>query len=446
MTQAYAPSQVMTRFPAFLRPFIGQGPMVIGVRIVAAGLAFVAQVLASRLIGAEDFGRYALALVWLLILGHFATLGTNQLVCRYLSSYTVKGETDRALGLLYFVIMLSGGTSLLVATTGLLAVHSGFFDLPDVTVTLATMVLLFMPLLTLQDYLEAISRGLDKPLRGIAPSYLTRHVAVIIGIALVVVLGLDANAVVLLSFTLTGLVVTLVLQASLLHRSLRRALGKTSPVYNRKSWFWTALPMAGIDLTKLLFKNGDVLILGLFVAPELVATYFAATRISQILDYVPYSVTATTAQKYAAHHARGDRFRLQRLIAKASLANVVLSAIIALAIGLAAPWLLSLFGPSYGEGAQIVVILACGLVASALFGPGEDVLNMLGQERVCSFVHIVVLLVALALYLIFVPMFGIVAAACITSLALVLRDMLLAFFAYRNLGLLLPVGFGFASH
>lgn len=420
--------------------------MVIGVRVVAAGLALVAQVLASRLIGAEDFGRYALALVWLLILGHFATLGTNQLVCRYLSSYTVKGETDRALGLLYFVITLSGGTSFVIAAAGLAAVYSGFFDLPDVTVTLATMVLLFMPLLTLQDYLEAISRGLDKPLFGIAPSYLVRHLAVVIGVSVVFLLGINADAIVLLSFTITGLVVTLVLQASLIHRSLRRALGKASPVFHRKSWFWTALPIAGIDLTKLLFKNGDVLILGLFVAPELVATYFAATRISQILDYVPYGVTAATAQKYAAHHARGDRVSLQRLIAKASLANVLLSIVIALVIGLGSSWLLSLFGPSYSDGAQIVVILACGLTASALFGPGEDVLNMLGQERICSLVHIAVLLVALSLYFAFVPTFGIVAAACITSLALVLRDMLLAFFAYRKLGLLLPVGIGFVSH
>jgi O-antigen/teichoic acid export membrane protein len=77
-----------------------QGLTVIGVRVIGAGLALVAQILAARMIGPEDFGRYSLLLVWLLLMGHGATVGTNQLICRFLSQYLEAGERHAAAGLL----------------------------------------------------------------------------------------------------------------------------------------------------------------------------------------------------------------------------------------------------------------------------------------------------------------------------------------------------------
>ncbi|NGP18588.1 oligosaccharide flippase family protein [Devosia chinhatensis] len=73
---------------------------VMAIRIGGAGLALAAQVLASRIMGAEEFGRYALVLVYLLLFGHFATFGTAQLLCRLLAEYLERGERGRALGLL----------------------------------------------------------------------------------------------------------------------------------------------------------------------------------------------------------------------------------------------------------------------------------------------------------------------------------------------------------
>ena len=443
MTRALDITQLAARLPARLRPLLGQGPTVIAVRIVAAGLALGAQVLASRLIGAEDFGRYAITLVWLLMLGHSATLGTNQLICRSLSSYLARNEPGQALGLLRFAISLAGGVSIALALLGLAAVHSGLLDFSATTLSLATMALIFVPLLTLQDYLEAISRGLDKPLLGIAPSFLVRQLALIGGLGTAFALGMDADAVLVLSFTLGGLVLTVLFQAGLLFRTLRAAVNGADAHYDRWSWFCTALPMAAVDLSEMVFKNGDILVLGLFVASEHVAIYFAATRISQILDYVPYGVSAVTAQKYAALHAGGDGVGLQHLIAKATLANVAVIAAMGLAIAVAAPWLLGLFGKSYGAGVDIVMILTAGLLFASLLGPGEDVLNMLGQERICSLVHIMVLLLAICLLIIIVPNFGIAGAAGVSALVLGVRAALLCYFAYSRLGLVLPIGLGF---
>ena len=53
-----------------ITPFLaGQAVRLIAIRVIGAGLGLLAQVVASRFLGAEEFGRFALVFVWLLLLG-----------------------------------------------------------------------------------------------------------------------------------------------------------------------------------------------------------------------------------------------------------------------------------------------------------------------------------------------------------------------------------------
>jgi O-antigen/teichoic acid export membrane protein len=210
------------------------------------------------------------------------------------------------------------------------------------------------------------------------------------------------------------------------------------PQYKLSQWFKTALPMAGADITEMLLLNADILILGLFVEPEIVAYYFAATRLAQILAYVPYGATAATAQKYAALAAPADRPELQSLIGKTATLATTATAIAALMLALLAGPLLSLFGEGYATAAPVVAVLSLGILLSCAFGPGEDVLNMLGEERLCSLGFLLALAVNITLNFALIPFFGIVGAAIATVSALALRGALLAYFAKVRLGLVLP--------
>jgi O-antigen/teichoic acid export membrane protein len=96
-------------------------------------------------------------------------------------------------------------------------------------------------------------------------------------------------------------------------------------VYEIRAWLRSALPVSLVDATDVLFLNADILILGLFVEAELVAFYFAATRLAQMLGYVPYGVSAVSAQRFAALGASRDTDRLQSMIQTAALGSTVLS-------------------------------------------------------------------------------------------------------------------------
>ncbi|MHB2266960.1 lipopolysaccharide biosynthesis protein [Aliihoeflea sp. PC F10.4] len=421
--------------------FSRTGISVMGLRVGAAALAFVAQIAAARLVGAEAFGSYALVLVWLFLLGHGATVGTNQLVCRFVSEYRAKGDAGAALGLLHFALALALGVSLIVTLVALAIIHFGPTGLSPQMVTLATLAFLVIPLLVLQEFLEAIARGLDKPLLGIGPAMLLRHLAILAGVGFVFATGGSADAVTIMSFTVGGLAASVAVQYLLLRGELKKLLAGARATYRIGCWFKVAMPVALLEASEILFHNADILILGLFMPPEIVAFYFAATRLAQILSYVPYGISAATAQKYAALAAQGERHELQRLVGAATTLSTTLAIAGALFLWVFAGPLLALFGDGYDAATSVVPVLCLGIVMACALGPGEDILTMTGGERLCALGFFIALFANLALNFTLIPIMGMTGAAIATATALALRGIILAIFAHRQLGIVLPAGF-----
>lgn len=421
-------------------PIIRSSISIILVRIVGAGLALLAQVVASRIIGAEEFGRYSLMLVWLLLLGHGATAGTNPLLCRYIAQYLKSGDIPVIAGLLRWAISVVLAAGMTLGVSAVLLIHAGMVAVSPELILLAMLAFSAIPLLVLQDFLESIARGIDRPALGIVPAYLVRHLAIILGVGSAFLLGHQAGAVTVMSMTIIGLAISLAVQFVLLRRHLGGMLRAAAPVYRRREWVRTTLPLALGEAAEVLLLNADILILGMFVEPELVAYYFAATRLAQVLTYIPYGMSAATAQRMAALAEARERGQLQTLINHTTLVSGGLTLLTALVMAVLAPNLLTLFGSEYAQAAPLVAILAGGIAFACLLGPGEDTLNMLGQERAGLACMAAALAVNLALSLFLVPRMGAAGAAWASAIALATRGLLAAGFAKRNLNLYLPLG------
>ncbi len=417
------------------------GAQVLAARLAGAALAYVAQVLAARYLGQDGFGVYALALVWLTLLGHLSVGGTNQALCRYVAQALATGDHATVRGFLRFgiVFALGAGTLLGLGAVAVVTLTSGLVD--EIYVLPLAIAFLAVPLLAIQDNLEAIARSFDKPLLGIGPAYLVRHGASILAFAGLALSPLTPSPTLALAGAMVAILAGIVAQVALLRAALREALPVGPPRYAIRLWLRTALPIALVDTTELLLLNADVLVVGLFFPPDAVAIYFAATRITQILEYIRYSASAATGQRYAALSAMGHRAELYHLVALVTLATSALTLAGAAALSLAAPLLLGFFGPSFATAAWLVPILASGMVVACLCGPGEDILTMLGEERVCALSFAVSLAVNIGLLFLLIPAFGLAGAAIASAATMACRSLALAGYAYARLGIVLPLGF-----
>ena len=415
---------------------------VFAIRIGAAGFAYVGQVLMARLMGGTEYGIFAAIWVWIAILGHSATLGLSQGACRFIPADQARGDLAAVRAYLIGGATVTLGSALAVALGGLALVwvEGSLLEGPYAAPLLVAA--LVLPLFALQDYCEGVARGQNWAVLAIAPPYLLRQGLIMAAMLAAVGFGAPAEARVAVLCTLVATGIAVSIQAALLLRRLQAILPTGPRRYAWRRWLRACLPIAGSDLATSAASFIDVVVLSLLVPPATVGLYFAATRIQQFVVFVHFAATAATAQRFTAAHAAGDRARLADLIALQARLTLAATVVIGIAVLAAAPLLLGLFGPEFRDSLPLLAVLVAGSVAASAFGPGEDLLNMLGGERLAAGVAVGMLGLAGGLCFILVPMLGVTGAAVAMALATVVRAAAMAWAAHAVHGLVTPVRIG----
>jgi O-antigen/teichoic acid export membrane protein len=111
----------------------------------------------------------------------------------------------------------------------------------------------------------------------------------------------------------------------------------------------------------------------------------------------------------------------------------------------AGPFLLSLFGPSFVDGHMIMAVLFCGILAKAMVGPGEVLLTMAGEQKICAAVYGLALAANLGLNIMLIPAWGLLGAATATAGAMVIEAILLHIVIRRKLGIAMFIAAGVAN-
>lgn len=414
---------------------------VFAIRIAAAGFAYVAQVLMARLMGGAEYGIFAAIWVWIAILGHSATLGLSQGACRFLPADQARGDEAAVRAYLLGGLAVTLSAAVAVAVAGLALVWAGGSLLAGPYAAPLLVAALVLPLFALQDYCEGIARSQNWAVLAIAPPYLLRQGLIMAAMLIAVGLGAPAEARVAVLCTLIATAVAVGVQAGLLVLHLRRILSPGPRRYAWRRWFRACLPIAASDLASAGFNFVDVVVLSLLAPPATVGLYFAATRIQQFVVFVHFAATAATAQRFTAAHAAGDAAGLAALVRMQARLTLAATILVGVAVLSAAPLLLGLFGPEFRDSLPILAVLVAGSVCASAFGPGEDLLNMLGGERLAALVTVLMLGLAAILCLALVPALGVLGAALGMALATTLRAVAMAGVAKSVHGLTTPVRF-----
>ncbi|GJD29386.1 hypothetical protein PMNALOAF_0619 [Methylobacterium adhaesivum] len=412
---------------------------VFAIRIASAAFAYGAQVLMARLMGGAEYGIFAAVWVWIGILGHSATLGLSQGACRFLPADGALGRDDALRGFLLGGAVVTVASAGLIAGLGLLvlraegALLAGPYGAP---LLLAAAIL---PLFALQDFCEGVARSQNWAVLAIAPPYLLRQGLIMAAMVGAVWFGAPAEAWVAVACTLLATALSAALQAVWLITRLRLAGPRA---YRWRPWLRACLPIALTDLASAGFNVIDVVILGLLMPPATVGLYFAATRIQQFVVFVHFAASAATAQRFAALHAAGDRTGLAALVRMQAGLTLAATLAVGAMLLLAAPLLLGLFGPDFRDSLPILAVLIAGSVVASVFGPGEDLLTMLGGEGICAAITVAMLGLAAGLCCLLVPIFGVIGAAFAMAIAATARGLVMAVAAHAIHGIATPVGLG----
>ncbi len=405
------------------------------IRVVSAGMAYLAQILLARWMGGSDYGVYVYVWTWVLLLGSMLDFGISASAQKIIPEYRASGADDQLRG------FLSGSRWATLAASGLVALllAAVVFALSG-SIDPATVLPLYLGCLTLPAFVVAntqdgIARSHDWMKLGLMPQFIIRQGLIIGFTAGLFVLGFQLGAVAAMAASCAAVWIAMIGQMIALNRKLRGHVPAGPRAYDFRGWLATSLPILLVESFYLLLSYTDVLVLQQFRPAEEVGVYYAVVKTLALVSFIHYAMSATTAHRFTEYHAAGDKERLAAYVRHAivwtfwpSLGATVLL----LALGEPILWL---FGPQFTEGYGIMFVAAIGLMVRAAIGPVERLLNMLGHQNVCALAYALAFGVNLVLCLVLVPRFGGYGAAAATSAALTFETVLLFWIVRRRLGL-----------
>ncbi|MEO8668537.1 MAG: polysaccharide biosynthesis C-terminal domain-containing protein, partial [Bauldia sp.] len=321
--------------------------------------------------------------------------------------YLVRREDGLLRGVLFASRVHGIVASSTIAAVGILGLYffggsvSNYYVIPLYLAAFA------LPMLAIGEIQEGITRSFNWANMSLWLTFILRPILILLFMAIAVGFGAPANAL--------------------------SAMGAT--IYRPAFWLAMALPMFLLEGFFNLLTNVDILIVGRLVDPAQAAVYFAAVKTLVLVQFVYFAVRVGVANRFSQYHAAGDRAQLEAFVHDTlhwtfwpSLAMVALLALVGKP-------LLLLFGPSFGAGYPLLLILSVGLLVRASIGPAEGLLPMAGQQRICAAVYTGAFVLNVILNFTFIPLLGLTGAAIATSTALIAETIALYWVTASRLGI-----------
>ncbi len=412
-----------------------------GIRVGSAVIAFVAQVLLARWLGAFDFGIYTFVWVWVNVLGSITTLGLSIAAVRFLAEYATRGDDAHTRGFLNFGRFLTFTAGAIVAALGIAVLYAfGPRMIDDHYIRPLIIGLLSLPAIAVTDFQDGVGRARSWIAIAFIPPYIMRPLLILGGIGLILLFGGPRTATVAAIALTAASWLTMTVQYIIQQRRFGRELKDRTVRYRPRQWLSVALPMLLMDSFALLMLNLDVMLLERFVPPDKIAVYFAAARTITLIAFIHFAVTAVAMPRFAASYAERDSERAMRQLARFRSWMLWPSLAAATFILVLGKWILALFGPEFPVAWPLMFILALGYIARAAAGPAESMLVVSGHQNYTALITGVAAFVNATLNLALIPHFGLTGAALATSIAYTLQAAFYAIAANR----VLAEGFGHA--
>jgi O-antigen/teichoic acid export membrane protein len=168
----------------------------------------------------------------------------------------------------------------------------------------------------------------------------------------------------------------------------------------------------------------DTLLLGRLRTAAEVGVYTIAQRLLSPAQTISTSTGQMFAPRIAVQHARGDRATLGSMLRRVTYWNLALSLPVFAALLLLPGPLLGLFGSAYEKGAAALAILAAGQLFNAATGPLGQMINMSGRPYITMLNNAAVAALNIGGCLVLIPRYGVTGAACSTTAAVTLVNVI----------------------
>ena len=421
-------------------------------RLFEFGGRFIIAFLLARLLGAEQYGLYNLALSTATIVAGIAGLGLDSAMIRYVAILASKRDQAGVWGTLQ--VGIGGAVAMSVLMSAGLFVLAGpiaenLFGEPQ----LAALLQLFsviVPFLALSDALVGVAHGFKKmSYTALAQNFVQLLVRVgLIGSFAFIGLNAFLTAV---AFGLADVAASIVL-IYLLNKNFPWRRPLNSARYDIREIANYSLPLWLSGLLSKFRKNLQTILLGSLSSVTNVGIFTLVNRINLVGRVTYLSMVTSVKPVIAELYGRGELAQMGSLYQTATRWTFTLNLPLFLVMVLFPQTLLSIFGQSFVGGAMALSVLACAELINAGTGICGSIIDMTGYTKIKFANSVLWIILSLSLNFLLIPGWGVLGAAMAATISMatinflrVLEVWLLLRLLPYNLSFIKPIAAGLTA-
>jgi O-antigen/teichoic acid export membrane protein len=316
-------------------------------------------VIAGRLYGADDLGRFAYATMVVELVAAFAVVGLKRGLAQELARETVQDRAPETHTI--FDALLLSALLALVATATLLLLPALVF--PSGHTSAERWFALIIPAIVLSDVslaAMAYRHRIDAQVR--ARALIEPWVLTIAATALAFTPLLPSG---LLIAYLLSLVAAVLASIIPMLRLFGRPVGWRPSPSRSLGVLRRNLPLAGADIIEWGSRRIDIFILGRLVPADVIGIYFVAQQIASLAGRVRSSFDPILSPLLSKALAAGETALAAANIRQVGFWVIAFQLPIILALGLPAEGVLGLFGPAFATGGLVLALLLLSELVAA---------------------------------------------------------------------------------
>jgi O-antigen/teichoic acid export membrane protein len=197
-----------------------------------------------------------------------------------------------------------------------------------------------------------------------------------------------------------------------------------------------AFPFLVTNLTLYVLNQTDIWIVGVFHPEEDVALYGAAIRLMTFVAIPLQVINSVVPPMIARMHGQGEKVVLQRTLqTAATLAAIPALSVVGVFTLFGQQILRVVYGDYYAGGATVLALICVGQLVNVWAGSCGQTLMMTGHQTTMMVITVLCSGLTLAFRLAVVEPYGIVGVAAVTTVGLVLQNLLMLISVKRQVGI-----------
>ena len=400
-------------------------------------LTFFGTWLIARLLGTQEYGKYAYVFNWIAIFAVLGRFGVDDLLIKELPKYRISQQREHAKGVLLYAFKSALFVSIILSVLFFVWVkYSPMQSFTDIRY-LFYIAIPVIPCYALSVVVMDALRGNQHILSGQIPEKCIRPIVLAAGaIGAWLIYTDDVSTEILVAVGVAAIMAMFIASVWYFWKKDKHMLQPAivakhdSDIWKSTMWYFFLMSAVNVFNSRL-----DILLVGELSSVDDVGIYNIALRLADFILISIVMLNTVFAPLYSKYHVEGEREKLQQLITRGNRLMFATALPITLLLIIFGAFFLRLFGAGFETGHTALTWIATGQLFYVFIGPAAYILMMTGYGKQAFYVLLVSFTVATMMQIILIPKMGIQGAAIGKVAGLVVGHSLYAVLLYQKAGL-----------